>query len=86
VYVGWVEGRRRLPKREICDVDIYVVWKIVLVIGRIAQEFSNLKWNSANDMRVILHGITSVNYCVKALGIVAFLRTTYTVHIDSSSG
>jgi hypothetical protein len=85
VYVGWVEGRRRLPKREICDVDIYVVWKIVLVIGRIAQEFSNLKWNSANDMRVILHGITSVDYCVKALRMVAFLRTTYTVYIDSSS-
>jgi hypothetical protein len=74
-----------VPKREVRDVDIYVVWKTVLVIGRIAQEFSSLKWNSANDMRVILHSITSVDYCVKALGIVAFLRTTYTVHIDSSS-
>jgi hypothetical protein len=37
VYVGWVEGRRRLLKREIRDVDIYVVWKTVLVIGGIAQ-------------------------------------------------
>jgi hypothetical protein len=81
-----MEGRRRLPKREIRDVNIYVVWKAVLAIGRIAQEFSNLKWNSANDMCLILHGTTSVDYCVKALRMVAFLRTTYTVHIDSSSG
>jgi hypothetical protein len=84
VYVGWVEGRRRLLKREIRDVDIYVVWKIVLVIERIAQEFSKMKWNSAKDMRFILHGITSVDYCVKALGIVAFLRTTYTVYSRNS--
>jgi hypothetical protein len=51
VYAGWVQGRRRVPKRELRDGNIYVVWKIVLVIGRIAQEFGSLMENSASAMK-----------------------------------